>query len=185
MISRREMLKLGGVAMLAAASPSFFVRNAWAEKAIGNFPVKGKSVFFGFNVPQTGSYADEGADELRAYKLAAEHINNGGGMMETMQPIALEGSGVLGKKVEYVVGDTQTNPDAARTSARRMIERDKVIMYGGGSSSAVAIGGYEALATKVPSGPCSPWASTSCSASRPTCPLAMPLSSGPRLMSQV
>jgi ABC-type branched-subunit amino acid transport system substrate-binding protein len=26
-------------------------------------------------VPQTGAYADEGADELRAYELAVEHIN--------------------------------------------------------------------------------------------------------------
>ncbi|MDC0335840.1 substrate-binding protein [Pseudodesulfovibrio sp.] len=101
--------------------------------------MNGKSVVFGFNVPQTGAYADEGADELRAYKMAVEHINNGGGMLETIKPLSLKSQGVLGKKVEYVVGDTQTNPDAARTSARRMIERDKVIMYGGGSSSATAI----------------------------------------------
>jgi branched-chain amino acid transport system substrate-binding protein len=117
----------------------FFVRNAWAEKAIGNYPVKGSTVTLGFNVPQTGAYADEGADELRAYKLAVKHLNGGGGMLETLKPSALTGNGVLGKKVDYVTGDTQTNPDAARTSARRMIERDKVIMYGGGSSSSVAI----------------------------------------------
>lgn len=138
--SRRRFLKAGAAASgLVAASPMFFVRDAWAEKSIGNFPVKGDTVTFGFNVPQTGAYADEGADELRAYKLAVEHLNNGGGMLETLKPSALKGNGVLGKKVAYVTGDTQTNPDAARTSARRMIERDKVIMYGGGSSSAVAI----------------------------------------------
>ena len=38
-----------------------------------------------------------------------------------------------------MTGDTQTNPDAARQAAQRMIERDKVIMFSGGSSSAVAI----------------------------------------------
>lgn len=139
LVSRRQVLKAGAAAMVAVASPTFFIRNSWAEEAIGNFPVKGSSVVFGFNVPQTGAYADEGADELRAYQLAVEHLNNGGGMLETIKPLSLKGNGVLGKKVEYVVGDTQTNPDAARTSARRMIERDKVIMYGGGSSSAVAI----------------------------------------------
>jgi branched-chain amino acid transport system substrate-binding protein len=140
MLNRRELLKVGGMAAVAAAmGPAFWIRNAWAEKAIGTFPVTGKSVFFGFNVPQTGAYADEGADELRAYQLAVKHLNEGGGMLETIKPLSLTGSGVLGKKVEYVVGDTQTNPDAARTSARRMIERDKVIMFGGGSSSAVAI----------------------------------------------
>jgi branched-chain amino acid transport system substrate-binding protein len=138
-MTRRDMLKATAAAALATATPVIFTRNAWAEKAIGNYPVKGGTVVFGFNVPQTGSYADEGADELRAYKLAVEHLNQGGGMLETLKPKSLKGQGVLGKKVDYVVGDTQTNPDAARTSARRMVERDKVIMFGGGSSSATAI----------------------------------------------
>ncbi len=137
--SRRDMLKASTALGVTAASPMFFMKDAWAEKGIGNYPVKGKTVKFGFNVPQTGAYADEGADELRAYKLAVKHLNNGGGMLETLKPSSLKGNGVLGKKVEYVTGDTQTNPDAARTSARRMIERDGVIMWSGGSSSAVAI----------------------------------------------
>jgi branched-chain amino acid transport system substrate-binding protein len=138
--SRRKAIKtIAASAAVSAVSPMFFLRNGWAKDAIGNFPIEGKEVVFGFNVPQTGAYADEGADELRAYKLAVEHLNNGGGMLDTMQPLTLTGQGVLGKKVAYVVGDTQTNPDAARTSARRMIERDKVIMFGGGSSSATAI----------------------------------------------
>ena len=138
--SRRNFLKTTGAsAVVAGTAPTFFVRNAWAQEALGNFPVKGKTVTFGFNVPQTGSYADEGADELRAYKLAVKHLNNGGGMLETLSPLSLSGQGVLGKKVDFVTGDTQTDPDAARTSARRMIERDNVIMFTGGSSSATAI----------------------------------------------
>jgi branched-chain amino acid transport system substrate-binding protein len=137
--SRREIIKLGAVSAVVAGTPSFFIKDAYAKGALGNFPVKGKMVKFGFNVPQTGAYADEGADELRAYKLAVKHLNKGGGMLKTMSPNHLKGNGVLGKKVGFTVGDTQTNPDAARTSARRMIERDKVIMFGGGSSSAVAI----------------------------------------------
>ncbi len=138
--SRRGLLKSGAVLGAAAAvGPTVFVRHAWADKAIGNYPVNGPVVKFGFNVPQTGAYADEGADELRAYRLAVKHINEGGGMLETLKPSSLKGNGVLGKKVEYVEGDTQTNPDAARTSARRMIERDGVIMFSGGSSSATAI----------------------------------------------
>ncbi|MDZ7788053.1 MAG: ABC transporter substrate-binding protein [Halofilum sp. (in: g-proteobacteria)] len=139
--SRRDFLKTSATtAAVAGVGPTIFTRNAWAqEEPIGTFPVKGKTVKFGFNVPQTGAYADEGADELRAYKLAVKHLNNGGGMLETMSPNELTGQGVLGKKVDYVSGDTQTDPDAARTSARRMIERDRVIMWGGGSSSATAI----------------------------------------------
>jgi branched-chain amino acid transport system substrate-binding protein len=144
--SRRRVLQTGaattaglGAMMAGGKAPFGFVREAWAQEAIGNFPVKGKKVIFGFNVPQTGAYADEGADELRAYKLAVQHLNNGGGMLKTMKPSALTGQGVLGKEVDFVTGDTQTNPDAARTSARRMVERDGVIMFGGGSSSATAI----------------------------------------------
>ena len=49
-------------------------------------------VILGFNVPQTGPYADEGADELRAYELAVEHLNGGGdgGMMNTFSSKALK-----------------------------------------------------------------------------------------------
>ncbi len=138
-ITRRGLLKGTAYAGAALAAPRFFIKDSWAQGPLGNFPVNGSSVVFGFNVPQTGAYADEGADELRAYQLAVKHLNNGGGMLETMNPMKLTGQGILGKKVEYVTGDTQTNPDAARTSARRMIERDKVIMWSGGSSSATAI----------------------------------------------
>ncbi len=47
----------------------------------------------GFNVPQTGPYADEGADELRAYQLAVEHLNGegDGGMLHTFSSKALDG----------------------------------------------------------------------------------------------
>ena len=92
-------------------------------------------------MPQTGAYADEGADELRAYQLAVKHLNGegDGGLMKTMKPLALKGNGVLGKKVEYVTGDTQTKSDAARASAKRMIEKDGVIMFTGGSSSGGAV----------------------------------------------
>lgn len=142
--SRRGILK-GGVAagVVGLAAPTFYIKNAWAQdyQPIGNFPARteGSSVVYGFNVPQTGAYADEGADELRAYQLAVKHLNEGGGMLETMKPLALEGNGVLGKKIDYVSGDDQTNPDAARQVSQRMIERDGVIMFTGGSSSATAI----------------------------------------------
>ena len=138
--SRRSVLKAGlGTAAIAGA-PMFYMKNAYAADYL-NDPGDAGSVTFGFNVPQTGAYADEGADELRAYELAVKHLNGegDGGMMNTMQPSALKGNGVLGKKVEYVTGDTQTKSDAARASAKRMIEKDGVVMVTGGSSSGVAI----------------------------------------------
>ena len=139
--SRRDVMKAAGAFSAAGAMPMFFSRGAWAEETFRNNPGKAASVKLGFNVPQTGAYADEGADELRAFKLAVKHLNGegDGGLMNTMKPLSLKGNGVLGKKVEYVTGDTQTKSDAARASAKRMIEKDGVIMFSGGSSSGVAI----------------------------------------------
>ncbi len=106
--------------------------------SIGNFPPDGDTVTLGFNVPQSGPYASEGQDELRAYRLAKKHLNNGGGWVDS-QFDDLSGDGVLGMTVESVNGDTATDADTARQSAQRMIQRDNVQMISGGSSSAVAI----------------------------------------------
>ena len=134
-VSRRSVLKTGAAAGTALATPMFFSNTA---NAYTNEP-KGDTVTLGFNVPQTGAYADEGADELRAYQLAVEHINaGGGGMLDTFSSKALSG-GVNGKKVAFVTGDTQTKSDAARASAKRMIEKEGAVMITGGSSSGVAI----------------------------------------------
>lgn len=136
-LSRRGFIKTSAAAAAVGAAPMFFVKNA---NAYINEP-KGGSVTLGFNVPQTGAYADEGADELRAYKLAVKHLNGegDGGMLNTMKPLSLKGNGILGKKVAYVTGDTQTKSDAARASAKRMIEKDGALMITGGSSSGVAV----------------------------------------------
>src|SRR5699024_8092334 len=145
-LDRRGFLKAtaataaGAYAMGAGSGFGLFnPAHAAEHPPIGNYPVKGDTVTYGFCVPLTGAYSEEGKDQLRAFKLAVEHINNGGGMLNTMKPLALKGNGVLGKKVKYVTGDAQTDPDAARATGRRMIERDGAIMFSGGSSSAVAI----------------------------------------------
>ncbi len=136
-ISRRGLLKSTAIAGVGIAAPTIISSRAWGYT---NEPT-GKNVTFGFNVPQTGAYADEGADELRAYQLAVEHINGegDGGMLNTFTSKALRGNGVNGKKVVFVTGDTQTKSDAARASAKRMIEKDGAVMITGGSSSGVAI----------------------------------------------
>ena len=69
---RRRILTAGGAFALAGAMPMFYTRNAWA-KNFPNDPSKLSTVTLGFNIPQSGAYADEGADELRAYKLAVKH----------------------------------------------------------------------------------------------------------------
>jgi len=137
-LSRRGVLKSGAIAGAGLAVPTIFT--ASSAHAFTNEPT-GDTVTLGFNVPQSGPYADEGADELRAYQLAVEHLNGegDGGMLNTFSSKALEGNGILGKKVEYVTGDTQTKSDAARASAKSMIEKDGAVMITGGSSSGVAV----------------------------------------------
>ena len=138
---RRQVLKFGAAGAAAVgASPLFFTKEVWAEEFTNN-PSSSKTVTLGFNVPQSGPYSDEGADELRAYKLAVKHLNGegDGGMMNTFKPSTLKGNGILGKKVVYTTGDTQTKSDAARASAKRMIEKDGALMITGGSSSGVAV----------------------------------------------
>jgi branched-chain amino acid transport system substrate-binding protein len=136
--TRRGVLKTGAVAGAGLALPTIFTASSAA--AFTNEPT-GSSVTLGFNVPQTGPYADEGLDELRAFELAVQHLNGEGdaGMMNTFTSKALKGNGILGKKVEFVTGDTQTKSDAARASAKSMIEKDKAVMISGGSSSGVAV----------------------------------------------
>jgi len=137
--TRRGVIKTGAVAGAAGLTLPTYLR-ADAHAGFTNAPGDSE-VVLGFNVPQSGPYADEGADELRAYELAVEHLNGGGdgGMLQTFSSNALDGTGILGREVKYVTGDTQTKSDAARASARSMIEKDGAIMITGGSSSGVAV----------------------------------------------
>ncbi|MBV0902246.1 substrate-binding protein [Haloarcula salina] len=118
---------------------------------LGNAPVTGDTVTFGFNVPQSGAYSSEGKDELRGYELAVKHLNDGGGWVGADAFESLTGDGILGKEVEYVTADTETNPKVATTNAEEMIGQDGVVMLSGGSSSSVAIAQQEvAQERKVP-----------------------------------
>ena len=136
--TRRGVIKTGAVAGAGLALPTYL--RADGHTGFTNAPGDSE-VTLGFNVPQSGPYADEGADELRAYELAVEHLNGGGdgGMLSTFSSKALDGTGILGREVKYVTGDTQTKSDAARASARSMIEKDGAVMITGGSSSGVAV----------------------------------------------
>lgn len=141
--SRRTLLKagigIGGVG-LAGCLDEFRSETSEPESeypALGTYPVTGDTVSFGFNVPRSGSYSSEGEDELRAYKLAVKHLNEGGGWVDSFDD--LSGDGLLGKDVDYEIGNTETNETTAAKSARRLINRDEVIMFTGGASSATAI----------------------------------------------
>ncbi|SFK72699.1 amino acid/amide ABC transporter substrate-binding protein, HAAT family [Loktanella salsilacus] len=136
--SRRGVLKTGAVTGAGLMLPTYL--RAENHTGFTNAPT-GDTVTFGFNVPQTGPYAEEGLDELRAQELAVEHLNGigDGGMLNTFSQKNLDGTGILGKKVGFVTGDTQTKSDVARAAAQSMIQKDGCIMINGGSSSGVAV----------------------------------------------
>ncbi len=73
--TRRGVMKTGAAAGAALTLPTYL--RADGHAGFTNAPGDSEIVL-GFNVPQSGPYADEGADELRAYELAVEHINGGG-----------------------------------------------------------------------------------------------------------
>src|SRR5687767_6869401 len=108
-LTRRSVVQSGLAGILATGvTPTFFTRGAYAQEFC-NAPT-GDTVTIGLNMPLTGAYADEGADEQRSYELAIEHLNGGGdgGMIPTFSSKTLTGKGILGKKVVSVTGDDQT-----------------------------------------------------------------------------
>jgi len=83
-------------------------------------------VKIGLNYPKTGPYATQGLDQLRAAELAVEEINEAGG--------------ILGKKIELVIRDSQSKVDVTEKNIEEM-EKEGCVMYFGGSASSVAIAG--------------------------------------------
>ena len=109
-ISRRAFLE-GGAAALALGVAPAVVR------------AQGGAIRLGTLTPLTGAGGNYGPSMLKAMQWVAGEINGAGG--------------VLGKKVELVSEDDQTNPEAAVRAARKLIDVDKVAAVMGTWASAV------------------------------------------------
>jgi len=84
-----------------------------------------ETVKVGLNYPKTGPYATIGEDQFRAATMAVEEINAAGGIM--------------GKQVELVWKDSQSNPKVSVQNVTELIDNGGVKMVFGGSSSGVAV----------------------------------------------
>ncbi|MFI5337493.1 MAG: ABC transporter substrate-binding protein [Opitutales bacterium] len=84
-----------------------------------------ETVNLGLNYPQTGPYAAQGADQLRAAQLAVGEVNAAGG--------------ILGRHVELVVRDSQSSVPASRVNVLELILKDGVKIVFGGAASSVAV----------------------------------------------
>ena len=141
-VSRRTLMKAG----LGATAADFLLREtalpafAADRPALGTFPAgtSGSSVFVGGVMPLTGPYSSSGKDMQLGFELAVEHLNNGSRVTDQI-PTLKKGKGVLAKKVEFQVADSETKPDVAVQAATRFIRDNKAIMLTGGVSSAVSI----------------------------------------------
>jgi branched-chain amino acid transport system substrate-binding protein len=142
-VSRRKLLKAG----LGASAAGLLLRGATAPAlaqqsypALGTFPAgtSGGSVFVGAICPITGPYSASGKDMQLGFELAVEHLNNGSRITDQI-PSLKKGGGLLGKKIESRVADSETKPDTAVQAATRFIRDNNAIMLTGGVSSAESI----------------------------------------------
>ena len=109
-LDRRAFLG-AGAALGISALPG------WAL-AQGEGPIR-----IGIIIPLTGATSQFGATMSQAAQIAVAEINAAGG--------------VRGRKVEVIIEDDQSNPEAAVRAARKLIDVDRVVAIGGSYASAV------------------------------------------------
>ena len=77
----------------------------------------------GIVLPLTGPLADFGLMEKQSFDMALEEINGSGG--------------INGTKLSFLYEDDSGKPEVGRSVVEKLINEDKVVMLGGGFSSAV------------------------------------------------
>jgi branched-chain amino acid transport system substrate-binding protein len=112
-----RMTRLGAAAGGAAVLGDL----GWAARAAA----QGEPVRLGVLTPLTGGGAVYGTAMSKIYQALAEEVNRAGG--------------IAGRKVELVVEDAQTNPDAGVRGARKLIDVNRVHVIMGTWSSAVTL----------------------------------------------
>jgi branched-chain amino acid transport system substrate-binding protein len=135
---RRDLLAFAALNAGMLALPGG-LRAAMAQTgAIGNFPagVQGDTAFVGVSVPLTGPYSAEGKDQQLGFELAFEHLNSGKwvGLIPELKT-----KGLLGKRVEFGVADSEAKPEPAIQAQTRFLRNNKAILMTGCYSSAVTV----------------------------------------------
>lgn len=110
-LSRRHVLKCVGAVGAALAAPTLIRRASAAE------PIR-----VGVISPLTGAWTVYGKAHISGFQLAVDEINKTGG--------------VLGRQMEIVVGDSQTEPRIVVEQANRLIRQERVDFLAGTFSSA-------------------------------------------------
>src|SRR5437660_9632661 len=109
-ISRRRALQGLAVTTAGAVAPSLL-------------RAQGAPLVLGVLTPLTGAGGFDGPRMLKAMQAVTAEVNGAGG--------------VMGRKIELVIEDDQTNPEAAVRAARKLIDVEKVPVIMGTWASAV------------------------------------------------
>ena len=109
--TRRTVLKGAAAAATVAALP------------IGAYAQGGETIKFGVLTALTGAGGHDGPRMLKAIQSVVDEVNKAGG--------------VLGRRIEIILEDDQTNPEPAVRAARKLIEVNKVPIIIGTWASAV------------------------------------------------
>lgn len=119
-ITRRGTLRASLMSAALAGSATFFgpwqKNRVWAQ---GKKPIK-----LGLTCDASGQYGNSGQDDLRGMRLAIDEFNAKGG--------------VLGRKVEWITADTETNPATGTRVAERFIAQEQCGFLIGALHSGVA-----------------------------------------------
>lgn len=104
--------------MLLTAALGVLVLGELGGSALAQGPVR-----IGASLSLTGSYAALGQNQQRGYQLCAKHVNERGG--------------VLGRKIEFVLYDDQSQPATGVRLYEKLITQDRVDAVMGPYSSAI------------------------------------------------
>jgi branched-chain amino acid transport system substrate-binding protein len=120
-ISRRKMIKGSAMAAALAGTAAYF--GPWKHTRVYAQGQK-KPIKIGFTCDASGQYGDSGQDDLRGARMAIDEFNAKGG--------------VLGRKIEWITADTETNPATGSRVAERFITREECGFLIGAVHSGVA-----------------------------------------------
>jgi branched-chain amino acid transport system substrate-binding protein len=119
-ITRRGALKASLMTATLAGTASFFGpwkhNRVWAQ---GKKPIK-----LGLTCDASGQYGNSGQDDMRGMRMAIDEFNAKGG--------------VLGRKIEWITADTETNPATGTRVAERFIAQEQCGFLLGAIHSGVA-----------------------------------------------
>jgi branched-chain amino acid transport system substrate-binding protein len=117
--SRRRFVRMSAMATALAGLGSFY--GPWRHN---HAYAQGKPIKLGLTNDASGQFGNSGRDDHRAIRMAIDEQNAKGG--------------ILGRKIEWITADTESNPAVATRVAERFITREDCSILIGALHSGVA-----------------------------------------------